>query len=117
MVAVTETSLEEQIVRFIASNNGAPVTSYAIMRNFGLHDTEGTPRTRALIKTAMREAGITLGIPIGADHRGYFLLSTPEEFFNYMTNLDNRMDGIRERQDICRKAWDQRKRLQEPGNE
>ena len=103
-------TLQEQVVRFIASKNGAPVTSAAVQHRFALPDGEGTPKTRALIKQAMREEAITLGMPIGADHRGYFLLSTPEDFFNYMTNLDNRIIGILERQDICRKAWDVRQR-------
>lgn len=105
-------TLEEQVIRFIASRSGEPVTSHAVMHHFGLPDGEGTPKTRALIKRAMREAAIGLGMPIGADRRGYFLLHTPQEFFDYMTNLDNRVDGIRERQHICRKAWDERKRLQ-----
>lgn len=109
-------TLEEEVIQFIVEHCGVPVTSRQIRERFAISDTPGYPKTRARIKLAMREEAITMGIAIGSDHRGYFVLATPDDFFNYMTNLDNRMDGIRERQHLCRKAWDQSKRLQGGGD-
>lgn len=98
----------ESILQFIA--NSGRVTSKDVMRHFHILDTEGTPTTRKLIKEALEQCP-ELGLPIGADRNGYFLLHTPDEFFAYMTNLDNRISGLQKRQDSCRRAWDARKEV------
>lgn len=80
----------------------AAITSAEIARRIGENDGSGSPATRAAIKDIMR----TSSLPIGACSTGYFVIDSPEEYADYQRDLDERIAGIKERQDILRETYE-----------
>ena len=94
----------ENIILYIV-NSGGTVTSKEIASRFRINDCEGNFTTRMKIKEAMRLVAVKMGIPIGADNRGYYFIETKEELDKYVSNLEQRIQGIQERIDIVKEAW------------
>lgn len=97
------------IIDLIEDAEGERLTSDEIRDTFKIEETTtGNYNTRRLVKDAMREIGVKKGIPIGADSTGYFLITKQIQLTKYIANLEGRIKGIRERQDLVLKAWAKR---------
>lgn len=72
---------------------GREATSGELAVALGIPDSPGHPVTRALIVEAIRK----LGIPIGANERGFFLIKTEPELASVVQDLEARADAIRAR--------------------
>jgi hypothetical protein len=103
---MTTVDLEIAILEYIHAQNGKRVTSDEIRDRFNIKETTtGNFKTRKLIKSALREFGTTIGVPIGAERAGYFLIKTEQEVLEYVNNLNGRIGGIQERITLVMKAW------------
>lgn len=99
--------LLRSIIRYIA-NSDRIVTSYEVSRRFGIAEsTEATPKTRKLIKDAIREFSVGEGVVIGASNRGYFPLKTEGQVKRYRDALEGRIKGIEERISIVVNNWNE----------
>ena len=45
------------------------------------------------------------GLPLAANNRGYYLITSDSEYDEYMENLDSRIEGINQRKDIITKNY------------
>lgn len=79
------------IARAIVEADGKPITSSQLGQMLRLdEDQTGNPTVRHLVLEAMEE----YQVPIGASSKGYFLIKSESELFNYQGNLDRRISGI-----------------------
>jgi len=102
------------ILEYIHAQKGNRVTSSDIRDRFNIKETTtGNFKTRKLIKMAMREFASIIGVPIGADQHGYFLIQTEAEVLSYVHNLNGRIGGIQERITLVMKAWKRSKEKSE----
>lgn len=98
------------ILEYIHAQKGNRVTSDEIRDRFNIKETTtGNFKTRKLIKSALREFGTTIGVPIGAERAGYFLIKSEQEVLEYVQNLNGRIGGIQERINLVLKAWEKSK--------
>ena len=103
-------NLEIEILEYIHAQGGKRVTSGEIRDRFNIKETtSGNFKTRKLIKSALREFGTVIGVPIGAERAGYFLIKTEQEVLDYVNNLNGRIGGIQERITLIMKAWEKSK--------
>lgn len=86
---------------FLQLGPGARVSSAVLSRILQIHDTPGCPNTRELIGETVRR----LGIPIGADARGYFLLGDEQDLETYRADLRGRAAAILAREKAVTEAW------------
>lgn len=89
-------TLREELIRGIIMTHRGPanaISSKDIAANLPGGDSEGRPVTRREI----RELIAVAKVPIGANHRGYFLIETEEQLYKYQDRLLQRIDGIVER--------------------
>ena len=87
----------ETAVRVLLSHTGAdsPVTSRELSEELGGMDTlDSTPNTRELIRYLVAVEGY----PIAAGSTGYYMLSDEDELLEYLSSLQNRIQGIQQRQ-------------------
>lgn len=78
-----------------------PITSAEIASIIGIDEDATHARTRALI----RECAQKYQLPLAASNRGYYLISSLQEYDEYMENLDSRLAGIEERKGIITKNF------------
>ena len=64
------------------------------------------PRTRKLVKDAMK----FFSIPIGTNHKGFYIIKTGQEMQRYCNSLLKRQVGITDTIDVTYEAWKARKR-------
>lgn len=93
------------MIEYIKEKAGQPVTSGELARIFAIEDGMAWPKTRAAIKDGMRLFGEELGAPIGADSRGYFLITTGDQYWDYVENLRSRIKSIEERVNLVSWIW------------
>ena len=111
---MTTEELEIAILEYIHAQDGKRVTSDEIRDRFNIKEsTTGNWKTRNLIKSALREFGTTIGVPIGAERAGYFLIKSEQEVLEYVHNLNGRIGGIQERINLVLKAWERSKEKSE----
>lgn len=81
-----------------------PITSAEIGDALDLHDTEGNPDARRLIREAIDERNL----PVAAGPKGYYYLSDSDALSDYLDRLDGRIAGIQERKQLVAAAWNRR---------
>jgi len=64
-------------------------------------NAEASPKTRAAIKQLMRETDMT----ILSGHAGYFVADDDRDVAEYLTRLQDRIDGIEERMRLVQENW------------
>ena len=62
---------------------------------------EASPKTRMAIKQLMRETDMT----VLSGHAGYFVAEDDRDVAEYLQRLQERIDGIKERQRIVQENW------------
>ncbi len=77
------------------------ITSAQIADYLGIDEDDTHAQTRALILSVAEE----YNIPLAADTRGYYIITTDKEYQDYMTNLDSRIQGINKRKYIITKNY------------
>ena len=78
------------------------ITSAAIAKIIGNYFEDATHQgTRTSITECLEESNL----PIGANSRGYFLISSDEEYREYLDNLERRIMGIKKRARLIKEAW------------
>jgi len=78
------------------------ITSAAIAKIIGNYFEDATHQgTRESIKECLEESVL----PIGANSKGYFLISSDEEYREYLDNLERRIMGIKKRARLVMEAW------------
>ena len=102
---ITQKEYLIEIIQFIVNRN-QNVTSSEISSVFGIKETTtGWMNTRATIKEAIRQYATPEGIPIGANNKGYFLITEEFEMHKYRDNLVRRIKGMEERCQLVVDAW------------
>jgi len=79
------------------------ITSGELADEITGENAEANPKTREAMKVLMRERGI----PIVGDHRGNWIPLTEAPVENKLDNLDQRIDGIKERKRLLSENWRQ----------
>lgn len=98
-------NLHIQVINFIVEA-GRRVTSDEIRQAFGVRETTtGNIATRRLVKNSMEDAAIPMGVPIGADTQGYYVITSHEGLEDYLDNLRGRIAGTQKRIDLVKAAW------------
>jgi hypothetical protein len=69
-----------------------PVTALVLSRYAGFWEAGSAPQTRKIIRTLIAE-----GVPIGSNHKGYFILRTAEQVQVYLNALLKRQTKLAER--------------------
>ncbi|MGI6509151.1 MAG: hypothetical protein ACOX1L_01020 [Erysipelotrichaceae bacterium] len=78
------------------------ITSGEIARRLNIDpDDQTTLRTRNLIRKTMEETGL----PIAANSKGYCIITSEDEYKNYINNLRARRKGIKERMSLVEENW------------
>ena len=72
------------------------ITSAEIARKIGIVENDTHAKARALIL----ECAEKYGLPLAANNKGYYLITSQKEFTEYMNNLDSRSAGIEARKRI-----------------
>lgn len=78
-----------------------PVTSAEVAKIIGIIEDDTHAQTRALIF----ETAEIYGLPLAANHKGYYLITSDAEYDEYMENLDGRIEGIEQRKIIITKNY------------
>lgn len=88
----------EKIRAILLSHEGKenPVTSAEIARQIGIDEDDTHLKTRSLIL----ECAKNYELPVAAGNRGYYIITTLQEYDEYIDNLDARIKGIEERKRI-----------------
>lgn len=74
-------------------------------------------RTSEPLRDLIRQAVVDYSIPIGSCTKGYFLVSTDEDFDAVQSNLVARKSGLTARINGLRRGWRRRRELLEEGND
>lgn len=72
------------------------ITSGEIATLLNIAEDDTHYRTRSLI----RECAKKYKLPLAADTKGYYLIENDYEYNAYMSNLERRIQGIKERMDL-----------------
>lgn len=88
----------EKIRNIILSHKGKrnAISSAEIARRIGIIEDDTHAQTRALLL----ECAEKYGLPLAASNKGYYLITSRQEFDEYMNNLDLRSAGIEARKRI-----------------
>lgn len=78
------------------------VTSTDIASFLGIDESNGNPITRGHI----RDINLKTGVPIGSCGEGYFVVADRPELRDYMADLNDRIEGIRARQDMVAESFE-----------
>lgn len=94
----------EKIKNILIKHNGKSnkIKSKEIARQMGYNEDDTHAKTRALIKKAAE----TYELPLVADNGGYYIINCETDFSEYMSNLDKRIEGIKERKEIIRQNYE-----------
>lgn len=71
------------------------ITSREVQEHFGIREDASHPKSRKLIKDCMMK----YHLPLAANSRGYYIVTSDDEYAAYIENLQNRADEILERKD------------------
>lgn len=77
------------------------ITSAKIAREIGINEDDTHAQTRALIL----ECAEKYGLPLAANNKGYYLITSQLEYDEYMENLDSRSAGIESRKRLITKNF------------
>lgn len=90
----------------LAEHRGAEnaITSDALATRVGIEDSGTNPKLRDAVKTLMDERAV----PVVSDHNGYYIPATRQEVRDYVDNLQSRIDGIQQRQQLVENAAEAR---------
>lgn len=80
------------------------ITSAEIARIIGIKEDDTHAQTRALIL----ECAERYELPLAASNKGYYLITSQQEYDEYMNNLNSRNAGIEERKRIITKNFKER---------
>ena len=78
-----------------------PVTSAEVSNIIGINEDDTHAQTRSLILATAD----MYRLPLAANNRGYYLITSDAEYDEYMENLDSRIDGITQRKKIITKNY------------
>lgn len=78
-----------------------PITSAQMAEALGFNEDDTHATTRSLIL----ESAEKYSIPLAADNRGYYVITSDKEYSDYMKNLDSRQQGIEKRKEIITKNY------------
>lgn len=82
------------------------ITSKEVSRNMGfpMEDTQSVSR-KAIWETAKK-----YGLPLVSCNRGYFIAETDDEIAEYNSNIQRRIDGMKETRKIANKNYQEWKK-------
>jgi signal recognition particle GTPase len=94
------------VAAILAEHRGEdnPITSGEIATVTGLDSLDSTPRTRGVIRRLTEEHGL----PIAASNQGYYMIADAGEASEYLRDLEQRKQGIKQRQQAVGNAVEQR---------
>lgn len=94
------------VADILSEHRGAdnPITSGEIADMTGLDSLDSTPRTRGVI----RRLEVEHDFPVASGGEGYYLVQELSEMRDYLTNLEKRKQGIKQRQAAVKSAVEQR---------
>ena len=72
------------------------ITSAQIAEAIGINEDATYAKTRNMILNCAK----TYSLPLAANTKGYYLITSKEEYNEYIANLDKRIAGIQERKKI-----------------
>lgn len=87
----SEKRLAELLIRHKGEENA--ISSQEIADILRIKDGPGTRQTRELIKKVITK----YWLPVGANEKGYYWITSAEELERYLTNLRRRIRGIENR--------------------
>ena len=95
----------EQINVILRQHKGKKnrITASSIAAKIGIVENATYAKTRALIL----ECAKTHKLPLAADTKGYYLITNPKEYNDYIENLNSRIAGIEERKRIITKNYEE----------
>lgn len=82
------------------------ITASTIAKEIGVVENATYAKTRALIF----ECAKTYKLPLAADTKGYYLITSKKEYDDYIENLNSRIAGIEERKRIITKNYEEREK-------
>lgn len=85
------------------------ITSSAIAAAIGIVENATYAKTRSLIL----ECAKTYKLPLAADTKGYYLITSQKEYNDYISNLNSRIAGIEDRKRIITENFEEWKRTNE----
>ena len=88
-MAITVSKIHQLVTKVCGCYEQDPITSYT---------------TRRLIEEVMDDTGL----PIASNSKGYFIIETTDEYWDYIDNLNSRIKGIEKRIGIVTHAFDNR---------
>ena len=80
---------------------GNEISAQVIENEYGRSSDSTHKKARDLIDDCIRE----YGIPVGANQKGYYIISNEQEYDEYMANLDSRIAGIEDRKNRITKIF------------
>lgn len=95
----------EQIKDILHQHKGKKnrITASAIAAEIGIVENATHAKTRALIL----ECAKAHKLPLAADTKGYYLITSKKEYDDYIENLNSRIAGIEERKRIITKNYEE----------
>ena len=82
------------------------ITSKQIAKIIGINEDATQAKTRALILECARR----YELPLAADNRGYYLITSKSELNEYIENLNSRIAGIEERKNLIIENFNRRQK-------
>lgn len=83
-------------ILLLHKGKGNPVTSAEIARQIGIDEDDTHAKTRELVLNCIEK----YKLPVAAGNRGYYIITSPQEYDEYIDNLDARIAGIEDRKRI-----------------
>ena len=82
-----------------------PITSAQVASFLKIEEDDTHAKTRALIRECVQK----YDLPLAAGNRGYYIITSQNEYNEYIANLDSRIAGIEERKGIVTKNFNRKK--------
>ena len=79
------------------------ITASTIASTIGIVENATYAKTRALIFECAKK----YKLPLAADTKGYYLITTQKEYDDYINNLNSRIAGIEERKSVITKNYEE----------
>lgn len=104
---INEMSDYEKIRDCLLIHNGKnnSITSAQIANILGFDEDDTHAKTRSLI----RKTAEIYELPLVADNKGYYLITSQKEFDDYIDNLNSRIKGIEDRKRIITQNYNKLK--------
>lgn len=93
----------EQIMNILINHKGSQnaITASKIAVLCGMSKTEGHSHVRKKILEIIDE----YNLPIGSNNKGYYIISNIDEYNDYITHLDNRINEMLRREDLLKRSY------------